>query len=161
MSFTIVNKYKDHWILTSAERVQGGGTIDAPPVRLVDLADRRRLAQVLKEVLAENHPIVPEPDWNETRFTVGIRVEALGLNSWRSFAREARAFKVEERPEGLLLEEWPKEGGSFSAKPSWRKEFPPNRLQDLVDYLVECTEPAESQRTARIRKTASRRSRRC
>lgn len=156
MSFTVLNKYKDRWILTSAERVEGEGTIDAPPVRLVQHGDRKRLAEVLRGLLAEEHPFVPEPDWNDRSFIVGIRVEAVGLKSWRAFMKEARAFKVQEQPDGLLLEEWPKEGGSFSAKPSWRKRFPPNAIEELVDYLVKKTKPVAGKAAAPRRKAGTR-----
>jgi hypothetical protein len=39
MSFTVLNQYKDKWVLSSAARVVGGGTIDVEPVRLIDIHD--------------------------------------------------------------------------------------------------------------------------
>lgn len=152
MSFTVFNKYKDRWILTSSERVHGGGTIDAPPVRVVAHDDRTQLAENLKELIAEDHPVVPEPDWNDRRFNVGIRVEAVGLSSWRSFAKDARAFKLEKRADCLVLEEWPKEGGSFSAKASWQKQFPENAFEKVVEFLLEMTEKEPAGKKA-VRRT--------
>jgi hypothetical protein len=136
MHFTLINKHKDKWVLTSAERVLGGGTIDAPPVRLIDHDDATALSITLKELLNEEHVIVPEPDWNERRFKVGIRVDAVGLRSWRTFVRHTRAFKLEARANDLLLEEWPRDGYSFSAKPVWQRTFPPDRFDLVAEHLI-------------------------
>lgn len=157
MSFTVFNRYKDCWILTSSERVHGGGTIDAPPVRVVAHDDRTQLAEKLNELLGEDHPVVSEPGWNERRFKVGIRVEAVGLRSWRSFVKDARAFKLEKCSDGLVLEEWPKEGGSFSAKASWQKQFPNDAFEEVAEFLVQTTEMAEPRKQPTGKKTAHRR----
>jgi hypothetical protein len=139
--------YKDRWVLTSAEQVIGGATLDTAPVRIVEHSDRDRLRAVIEELLKEEPPLVPQPDYNDRRFTVGIRAEALGLKSWRTFAKDARCFNLERRKNGnFLLEEWPKEGGSFSARPSWQREFPPEGLPLLVDYLIEVTTTDAQQR---------------
>jgi len=139
MGFTVLNQYKDKWVLSSAAKVVGGGTIDVEPVRLVDIPDTATLTKALEELVAEDHPIVPEPDWNDRRFVVGIRAEAVGAKTWRAFTKEARAFKLEQQPDGLVLEEWPKEGGSFSANAAWRRIFPPGAFAAVVDCLVDAT----------------------
>lgn len=139
MSFTVLNLYKDKWVLSSAAKVIGGGTIDVEPVWVIDLTDRAKLTEALAELVAEDHPIVPEPDWNDRRFVVGIRAEAVGVKSWRAFSKVARAFKLAKQPAGLVLEEWPKEGGSFSANAAWRREFPSGAFAAVVDCLLDAT----------------------
>ena len=139
MGFTVLNQYKDKWVLSSAAKVIGGGMIDVEPVLLIDIPDRATLTRALEELVGEDHPIVPEPDWNDRRFVVGIRAEAVGAKTWRAFTKEARAFKLERQPDGLVLEEWPKEGGSFSANAAWRREFPSGAFAAVVDCLVDAT----------------------
>ena len=126
-------------MLSAAARVVGGGTIDVEPVRLVDIPDSATLTKTLEELVAEDHPIIPEPDWNDRKFVVGIRAEAVGAKTWRAFTKEARAFKLEQKPDGLVLEEWPKEGGSFSANAAWRRVFPPGAFAEVVDCLLDAT----------------------
>lgn len=139
MGFTVLNQYRDKWVLSSAAKVIGGGTIDVEPVRLIDIPDRATLIKTLEALVAEDHPIVPEPDWNDRRFVVGIRAEAVGAKTWREFAKRARAFKLEKQPNRLVLEEWPREGGSFSANAAWRREFPPDAFEAVVDCLIDAT----------------------
>lgn len=67
---------------------------------------------------------------------VGIRTQAVGVKSWLTFVRHSRAFFIEERAKGLVLEEWPKDGGSFSATASWRKVFPSGDLGAAAAHLV-------------------------
>ena len=139
MGFTVLNQYRDKWVLSAAAKVVGGGTIDVEPVWLVDIPDSATLTKTLEELVAEDHPIIPEPDWNDRRFVVGIRAEAVGAKTWRAFTKEARAFKLEQKPDGLVLEEWPKEGGSFSANATWRRVFPPGAFAAVVDCLLDAT----------------------
>ena len=134
-----INLWKDVWVLTSSKQIEGGQTLDAPPVRLVEHSDRMKLIEVLKQLLSEKVPRVPQPDWNDPRIRVGIRAEALGLKSWRAFVKDGRCFNLEFYEKRLVLEEWPKEGGSFTANASWKKEFPPNALGQAVEYLLRRT----------------------
>jgi hypothetical protein len=136
MGFTVLNQYKDKWVLSAAAKVIGGGTIDVEPVRLIALHESRKLAVVLQELVAAEHPIVAEPDWNDRRFRVGIRADAVGAKTWRAFVRNARAFKLEQSSNGLWLEEWPRSGGSFGANAAWRRVFPNGAFQEVADYLV-------------------------
>ena len=130
--------------MSSAQQVRGGATIDAPPVRVLQHFEREKLGSVLMELIAEDHPVVPEPDWNDTRFKVGIRAGALGVKSWRAFVKDARCFHLRRAETGgLILEEWPKEGGSFSAKPAWRREFSAEAFGDVVDHLIKVTDSTE------------------
>lgn len=156
MAITVFNKYKQFWVLSSAARVIGGGTIDVEPVRLIDLNSRGALAEALETLIAENQPVVPEPDWNDRQFAIGIRAEAVGAKTWAAFARGARAFKLEHTPDGLMLEEWPREGGSFSANAAWRKLFPHGAFESLVEYLLEATRedspPTISKHTSRSKR---------
>jgi hypothetical protein len=146
MCFTQFDNHRGRWVLTSAECVVGGGTIDAAPVRIIEHDDTPALAKTLRDVLAEDHPVVPEPDWNDSRFTVGIRVQAVGLNSWRTYVRHTRAFLLRDREGTLVLEEWPREGHSFAAKPVWQREFPPNSFDLVAKYLVDITAPSATQK---------------
>lgn len=82
--------------------------------------------------------------------------EAVGLDSWRSFVKYARAFKLEKCSDGLVLEEWPKEGGSFSAKASWQKQFPNDAFDEVVEFLVQTTEMAEPQKKPTGKKAVRR-----
>jgi hypothetical protein len=149
------NKYKDRWVLASAEKVAGGGTLDAPPVRVIEHGDIERLRTTIEELLTEPVPVVPQPDYNDRRFIVGIRAEAVGVKSWRAFVKDARCFNLERHEDKLVLEEWPKQGGSFSGASEWHREFPVDGLEHLVKYLVEYTEPVGQKRVA-ARKTTSR-----
>jgi hypothetical protein len=135
------NLYRDRWVLTSSLRSAGGGRLDAPPVRLVPHADTATLLHVLTQLAAEDVPVVPQPDWNDPIYKVGIRAHALGLKSWLSFVRDARSFNLEERGDGLVLEEWPREGGSFTARASWQKTFAAGDLPAVAAYLVENIAP--------------------
>ena len=56
MGFTVLNQYKDKWVLSSAAKVIGGGTIDVEPVRLIDIPDRTTLTEALEELVGEDHP---------------------------------------------------------------------------------------------------------
>jgi hypothetical protein len=133
--------YRDRWVLTSAEQVDSGATLLAPPVRIVAHADRAHLKSVLDELLREVPPVVPQPDYNSVRFVKDLRLEPLGLRSWKAFVRGARCFNLERKEEKLLLEEWPREGGNFSARADWQQEFPGIGTKLLVDWIVELTEP--------------------
>jgi hypothetical protein len=140
--------YKDRWVLTSAEQVAGGATLLAPPVRIVAHGDRAKLKSVLDELLQEEPPTVPHPDYNSPRFFNDLRLEPLGLKKWREFVKDARCFIVERRGEMLLLEEWPREAGNFSAKASWSREFPGEDTVALVEHLITVT-PLKPQRPKR------------
>jgi hypothetical protein len=113
--------------------------LDAEPVRIIEERDVIGLAEALEKVLAEDQPTVPSPDWNDAGFSVGIRAPAVGVKSWRAFVKHARAFNVEELNDGLLLEEWPREGYSFAAKPLWRKKFAHGAFGVLARFLVDST----------------------
>jgi hypothetical protein len=136
MSFTVLNLYKDKWVLSSAARAIGGGTIDVPPVRLISIDQIEDLAKALRILINEDHPTVPAPDWNDSRFKVGIRAEAVGAKTWSAFTKFARAFKLERTADGLVLEEWPKHGRSFSASPSWKKRFPRSEFATVARHLI-------------------------
>ena len=140
---------KDHWVFSSADKVMGGGTLDAPPVRVVEQGDRNRLKEVIEELLAEPMCVVSQPDYNDRRFTVGIRAEAVGLKSWSAFAKEARCFNLERLADKLVLEEWPKRGGTFGGKAEWRKEFGLDELSQLLDFLIDLTKTVRKPRKLR------------
>ncbi len=146
MGFTVFNQYKGNWVLSSAAKVSGGGTIDVEPVQVIELPNTRVLATALQRLVAEEHQIVPEPDWNDRRFAVGIRADAVGAKTWRAFTKDARAFKLEQNRDGLLLEEWPRERGSFSAKAAWVKQFPSGAFVAVADYVVDLTKQIASKR---------------
>lgn len=133
--------YRDRWVLTSAEQVAGGATLLAPPVRIVAHADRSKLREVLDALLAEVAPVVPQPDYNSQRFVKDLRLEPLGLKNWREFVKDSRCFNLERKGAKLLLEEWPREAGNFSACAAWQLEFPGGDTRAVVDYVVDLTEP--------------------
>ena len=133
-------RYRDRWVLCSTERVIGEGRIDAPPIRVLAWSDKSGLIEALKELISEPQPVVPEPDWNHPRFKVGIRAEAVGLKSWRAFVKDARSFHLEGGEGGtLLLEEWPRQGGSFSANRAWQRTFTAGAFEDVVEHLMSVT----------------------
>jgi hypothetical protein len=142
MKNIVFHKYRDKWILASAEQVEGGLTLDAPPVRIIQYGDRERLRAIIEEIFSEPVPVVPEPVYDDGSSIIGIHAIALGLNSWRAFFKDARCFNIEMHKDKLVLEEWPKQGGSFSANAEWRKEVPANGLEQLVTYLLGNTAPA-------------------
>lgn len=131
-----IHLYKDRWVLCSSAQVRGGQTLDVPPVRLVEVSDRKELAKVVSELLVEDIPVVPQPDWNNPRMKIGVRALALGLKSWPAFVKNARCFNLEQHKTTLILEEWPREGNSFTADASWRREFSPDAIDDVVEFLV-------------------------
>jgi len=133
--------YRDRWVLTSAEQVDRGATLLAPPVRIVEHDDRVKLRSVIEELLREEPPVVPQPDYNSPRFVKDLRLEPLGLKTWREFVKDGRCFNVEKKGPKLLLEEWAREGGNFSARASWQQEFRGGDTEALVDYVVELTKP--------------------
>lgn len=135
----IINLYRSQWVLTSATQVAGGQTLDAPPVRVVGHAERDKLLTIITELLAERIPLVGQPDWNDPRNGMGIRAPAVGAASWLAFVRESRCFNLEQHPNQLILEEWPREGGSFTANASWRRKFPDAEVAKLVNYLIRKT----------------------
>jgi hypothetical protein len=140
------HKYKDFWVLTSAEKVIGGGSLDAPPVRLIRHDDRSGLKKTIEEVFREPVRLVPQPDYNDPKFKVGIRAEAVGVKSWRAFVKHARCFNLEREGDKLTLEEWPKQGGSFGGPSLWRKDFPGDALDQLVDFLIAVTKSESAKR---------------
>ena len=139
MDDLIIHKYRNFWLLTSQAQVEGGLTLDAPPVRIIPHKDKDQLRAVLLELFAEEVPIVPSPDFNDPKQLLGIRAEALGLNSWRTFVKHARAFYLQKMKDSLVIEEWPREKWSFVADPIWKKNFAPDELDKLVDYLIRKT----------------------
>jgi len=141
MFSTLVHLFRDRWVLTSSEQIERGLTLDVPPVRLIAHADVNALHSALREIANETVPVIPQPDWNEPRFKVSLRAQAAGVQSWLMFVRHSRAFFVNETEQGLILEEWPREGGSFSAKASWRETFSPGDLDGVAAYLVANTTP--------------------
>jgi hypothetical protein len=131
--------YRDRWVLTSAEQVQGGATLLAGPVRIVSHGDQAKLVSVLEELLEETAPIVPAPDYNNARFVNDLRLEPLGLKKWRDFVKDGRCFNVELHGEELVLEEWPRDGGSFSANALWQQRFPGSDVPGLARYVIDLT----------------------
>lgn len=142
MGWTAFNRYKDKWVLCSKAKVLGGAEIDVAPVRLVDAAQKDELIRNLRHLLAEELPDVPPPDLNDQRNVIGIRARAVGAKTWRAFQKDARTFILHEQGGGLVLEEWPKEGGS----PEWRKDFPANAVEDVVEYVARLTTPSAPKR---------------
>jgi len=139
MDDLIIHKYKDVWLVASQAEVKGGPTLDAPPVRIVPHKNKNRLKEVLLELFSEKVPIVPRPDFNDPKQLLGIRAEALGLNSWRAFVKGARAFYLQKMKDSLIIEEWPREKWSFVADPIWKKEYAAGELDKLIDYLIRKT----------------------
>ena len=138
--------YKDRWVLTAAEQVDGGATLLAPPVWILEHGDSLKLKSAIEQLLRELPPVVPQPDYNSPRFVKDLRLEPLGLKTWREFVKDGRCFNIEKKGPNLLLEEWPREGGNFSARASWDREFPGGDTEALVDYLVELTKPGDPMR---------------
>jgi hypothetical protein len=147
MKNIVFEKYKDTWILSSSEQAEGGLTLDAPPVRIIEHDNCERLRSVIEELLAEPVPVVPDPDEYDPKALVGIRAEAVGLNSWPKYVNNARCFSLEAHDDQLILEEWPKVGRSFNANAEWRKKFPPEGIKQLVNYLVKRTAPPKVKKT--------------
>jgi len=136
MNRILVYLYRDQWVLSSSQRSAGGGRLDAHPVRLIRHNERAALASALRQLAVEDVPVVPQPDWHDPIYKVGIRAQALGLKTWLSFVRNARCFNIEERENSLVLEEWPREGGSFTAEAAWRTSFHVGDLDAVAEHLV-------------------------
>ncbi|MBS1825255.1 MAG: hypothetical protein JST93_08030 [Acidobacteria bacterium] len=58
-----------------------------------------------------------------------------GKSSWRAFNNAARTIILREEAAGLVLEEWPKDGG----RPVWRKMFPAGAVEEAVQHVVRLT----------------------
>ena len=79
------DKYKDSWVLTSFQKVEDGLYLDAPPVRIIPHNDREQLKSVLLDLLEEETPIVPRPDFDDPTALPGIKPEAVNLKSARQY----------------------------------------------------------------------------
>lgn len=133
------DKYRDFWVLTSFEKVEEGLYLAAAPVRIIPHHDRERLKRVLLDLFAEDLPLVPRPDFDDPKRQPGIKPEAFNLKSSRAYFKHARAFYLQKSKESLSIEEWTKEKWSWVAEPAWKKEFRPDQLDELIDYLIETT----------------------
>lgn len=154
MDQVTINLYKAQWVLTSAETSPGEGHFDAPPVRLVSHEDRAALSRHLEELLREPVPVVPVPDFSDPAFTIGIRAQAVGAKSWRTFVNNSRCFVVRRQPAGLVLEEWPRVGGSFSANAEWSKAYKTSEVNNIAKHLGEMTHADVAQLSAKDRREA-------
>lgn len=145
MGWTSFNRYKDKWVLCSKAKVLGGAEIDVEPVRLVDAARVDELTRMIEELLVEDLPDVPPPDLNDPKNLLGIRAKAAGAASWRAFNGASRTFLLREEGSGLVLEEWPKDGG----RPVWRRTFPVGAVEEAVGHVVRLTTSSEPKRKAK------------
>ncbi len=136
MKYVNFNLYQKTWVFTSSAQVRGGPFLDRPPVRLIPCEDFDAVKAVISELLKEDVPVVPEPDWSKLDTKVGIRARALGLKSWSQFVRGSRTFDLILDGPKLVLEEWRKQGSSIvAADPLWKKVFDSQHLHHVVRYL--------------------------
>ena len=109
--------------------------MDSPPVRIIEHDDRDRLLTVLRELLDEDIPLIPLPEFDP----IGLRPRAVGAKTARIYFNRTRCFHLEASESRLLLEEMDREGISWMGKPLWRKRFEANQLDRAVDFLIRKT----------------------
>jgi hypothetical protein len=139
MDQIMIDKYKEFWVLASTNKVEEGLYVDAPPVRIIPHADRGRLKAVLLELFAEGTPVIPRPDFDDPGRQPGIRAAALNLKKSRDYTKHLRVFNLQKTAEYLLIEEWQREKNSWVPYPLWKKQFPLNQFDELIEYLIEKT----------------------
>jgi len=133
-------KYKEKWLLSSEGLIEDGPVIQIGPVRVVDLEDAKRLQQVIVELLTETRPLVPEPDYTSTDWKRSIFAMALGLRTWRAFAKDAECFALQMSGKFISIEKWRRGPmDTFVGPPVWRKSFRRHDLHKLVTFLIEKT----------------------
>jgi hypothetical protein len=91
------------------------------------------MIDALEQGLETPASLIEEVDFDAPWLRLGVVPQALGLKSWRTFARGARCFNVRQEPAGALtLSEWGRRGDAFDARDSWTEQFPEGGMDLLA-----------------------------
>lgn len=141
--FTI-HLYKDKWVLCPFVEIAGGrGYHDAPPVTIIEHNDKDQLKITIEQILDQAIAVIEPEALYSSLGPLGIRPKAVNAKSANSYFRETRCFYLLKKGDQIILEEWEKARGYWSAKPIWKKTFLSVQLDDLVDFLLKKTKPRE------------------
>jgi hypothetical protein len=139
------------WVLSSMVQVGVGGYYeDAPPVRIIQHGDRDKLMTVLLELLNEDVPVVKPPKFGELPLGLALRPAAVNAKGNIAYLNRTRCFILEKKEGHFLLEEWPQKGRSWTGNASWRKKFPLDQFEKLVDALIRRTKPKIESKPKRV-----------
>lgn len=141
------------WVLSSMVQVGIGGPYgDAPPVRIIQHGDRDKLMTVLLELLNEDVPVVKPPKFGELPPRLALRPAAVNAKGNIAYFNRTRCFSLEKKEDHFLLEELPhaEKGRYWSANASWRKKFPLDQFEKLVDALIRRTKPTIESKPKRV-----------
>lgn len=159
MDEIIVNLHKDQWVLSHLATIADSiGYFDIPPVIILDWGDKEGLRLAIANLLAQ-----PMSEVEQNRVfplePLGCRAKAVGAKTVSSYVRDTRCFAITRKENHILLEEFTKKQGGWTAHPVWKKKFLSNQLDELINFLMKKTKPDSSPKNShtvsRTRKTRS------